>query len=219
MDYLNTVGKAELLFHGTRALRFDKFDLCMLGSGEGKHAADGIYFTPSLKGAGWHADYTANQNGIPLIYVCVFKQNAKILTLNKSIDMHPKLIQKHWDTLPVWISTKTGPNWYSELALTPESSAFQGYPKLDDRERCKILFRHGIDAIRDFESGQYVDHIYGRSHLVLNTDSIEIIEILNCDAIADELSDDSKSYFLADDASELGSTGVLSRIRVNITVT
>lgn len=203
----------ELIFHGTRAKEFDKFELGMLGTGEGCNHANGFYFVSNLKGACYHADYKARQVGKPTVYVCAIKEQAKVVTIGKSISMHPKYLQQHWDKLPVWISTKRGKEWYSELAKPPENRIHNDLIDLNERKRCHILRENGIDILKDFESGQFVDGGYhGRSHLVLNPDSIDIIETLNVEEIYDEIAGRPKFYHLRKEPCIFGKSNILSRL-------
>ncbi|KAB0482377.1 hypothetical protein F7Q91_02940 [Vibrio chagasii] len=205
---------SELFFHGTRANKFNSFDLDKLGTGEGAYAAKGIYFATSLKGACNHAKYKTRQTGKPLIYVCKIKASAKILTLNKLIEDHNLDIKKLWDKLPVWLSTKRSADWYSQFASPPESLIDPYAPHLDESERCGLLLSMGIDVLRDFESGAFVDsYLHGRSHLVLNPSVVDIIEVIDVDSIQSEISGRAKQYLIADDFAPLGASNVMSKLR------
>ncbi|MDA0152365.1 hypothetical protein OH460_08625 [Vibrio sp. Makdt] len=180
----------EFYFHGTRAERFNNFDIGKLGTGEGAHAANGIYFATSLKGARNHAKYRACQLGNPLVYVCKMKPHAKILTLDSSIKEQSPCAQDLWSNLPVWLSTKEGKDWFFEIGSTPESLVNHRLPMIDERQRCTMLKNFGVDVLRDFESGAFCDsYLHGRSHLVLNADVIEIVDVIDVNSIQGDLYD------------------------------
>ncbi|MEZ8959512.1 hypothetical protein AB6E94_19015 [Vibrio lentus] len=205
---------AELYFHGTRAKKFNSFDLGQLGTGEGAYAAQGTYFATSLKGACNHAKYKTRQSGKPLVYVCKVKSSAKILTLNKPIQDHSLDIKELWDKLPVWLSTKQSEDWYYQIAHTPESHIDHRFPLLDEPERCTLLSSMGIDVLRDFESGAFVDsYLHGRSHLVLNPTIIDIVEVLDVESIQSEIYGTAKQYRLENEYAPFGSTTVMSKLR------
>ncbi|EGR4213424.1 hypothetical protein NTH44_003597 [Vibrio metoecus] len=203
----------DILYHGTRAHPFDKFDLMKLGSGEGCNAADGFYFASSLLGAANHARYRSRQEGEPCVYVCRFKHDAKVLTLGNAIFLHNEKVQSHWNSLPVWPSCIQSENWYGELGFTPELS-LRKTSILDERKKCRYLRNFGFDAIMDFESGAFLDsYLHGRSHLLLNPEAIEIIEILKVEQIQSELSGKLRHYTLNATEQPLGTTGVFSKLR------
>ncbi|USD35527.1 MULTISPECIES: hypothetical protein [Vibrio] len=204
----------ELIYHGTRSERFSQFDLTKLGTGEGAHAANVIYFVTSLKGAYNHASYRARQKGAPLVYVCQFKPDANVLTIDVPICEHPSNVTELWDSLPVWVSTKNSKNWYNELAFTPESSVDHYLPPLDERKRCDMLRSFGFDGIRNFEAGGWADsYLHGRSHVALNPDSVDIIEVWHADDIESEVIGAANNYLLLEHPETLGETGVSSRLK------
>lgn len=210
----NNTEQRELIYHGTRAEKFSQFDLAKLGTGEGANAANVIYFVTSLKGAYNHALLKARQKGTPLVYVCQFKPDAKILTLDMPICEHTNQVRELWDSLPVWVSTKESKNWYYQLALPPESSVDHYLPPLDERKRCDLLRSFGFDGIRNFEAGAWVDsYLHGRSHVILNPNCVDIIEVLNADDIQPEVYGSAKNYCLADHSTALGDTGINSRLK------
>ncbi len=205
--------EVELLFHGTRAGAFEIFDMNKLGTGEGAHAADGMYFVTSLKGACNHGMLKAKQSGRPIVYICRFLPTAKVLNIDIPISSHSYDMQLFWDTLPVWVSSRKSKDWYYDIAWTPESS-IDSDNTLDERERCRFLRKLGIDAIRNFESGAFADsYLHGRSHILLNPNAIEIIEVLDVQDIHQEISGRAKNYYLEDELKPLGDTEVLSKLR------
>lgn len=206
--------QSELIYHGTRSEKFSQFDLAKLGTGEGAHAANVIYFATSLKGAYNHASYKARQKGGPLVYVCQFKPDAKILTLDVPISEHTRQIKELWESLPVWVSTKDSKNWYYELAFPPEASVDPYLPPLDERKRCDLLRRFGFDGIRNFESGGWADsYLHGRSHVALNPTCVDIIEVWSANDIETEVNGAANNYCLMDNPTILGDTGVSSRLK------
>jgi hypothetical protein len=198
------------IYHGSRAI-FESFDSSFIGTGENAGIGYGFYFATSLKGAANHCWSYCRGDGEKVIYVCKFTKSAKILFVGESVSNHSLDVVNTWGKLPhqyqKMISSKS---WFGETTAL-QSQQINTDEKI--KMLCQILHKVGFDAIYDIEGSSTDSYFHGKSILVLEPESVDIVERLSAVEILDETCGAPKEYYLSEKKQFLDKKNVLSFLR------